>query len=104
MSRKLEAEFDSAMREIYRKAVAECDYRPTRFLQLIEELGAVPAARQLLSSERLPDGLVKLWELSRLDLSLENLVLTKPWNLLFSEGELIVARQRLLELGYTVHD
>lgn len=45
-------------------------------------------------------GSLAMWQSGRLDLTVEALVLTPPWNSLFTEHELAVARKRLDELGY----
>ena len=46
------------------------------------------------------EGLTALWERGRLDITMEALVLKKPWTELFTEEDLSVARKRLYELGY----
>jgi hypothetical protein len=88
------------MLEIYRKALSECDYRATRFLQMITGQGGLVAAKALLHTPGLSDGFVALWERGRLDLTMEALILQLPWSDLFTEGELNVASQRLEALGY----
>lgn len=96
----LEKSFDGEMRNIYQRALSECQYRATRFLNTINEHGGYAAARQLLASPKYSEGLTKLWELGRLDISMEALVLKAPWKTLFTEQELQIARKRLQELGY----
>lgn len=96
----LEAAFDDAMRNVYRSALAECGYRATRFLQVVAAHGGVSAAKQLLHAPGYPEGLTKLWELGRLDLSMEALILKKPWDDLFTEEDRRVAHKRLRDLGY----
>lgn len=98
---KLEHEFENEMRKIYEQAV-ECGYRPTRFLQLISEKGAVETAKQLLYSSTYSEGLTKPWELKRLDISMEALVIKKPWSSLFTEEQLQVAKKRLKNLGFEI--
>jgi hypothetical protein len=100
MIEKLEARFDEAMHQIYRSALSECRYRATRFLQLVETHGGLSAAKQLLHSPGHPEGLTKLWELGRLDLSMEALVLTAPWDALFTDDDRRIARKRLRDLGW----
>ncbi len=95
----IEIQFTEAMRQIYRRAAAELDYRPTRFLQMVDELGGVATARELLAAP-VQEGFTTLWEHGRLDLSMEALVLQPPWNPLFTEAELAEARRRLDEAGY----
>lgn len=101
MSSQLEQKFHQQMIEIYRRAAAECGYRPTRFLQMVNERGGLTAARDLLHASRPAEGLSILWEHDRLDLSVEALISREPWSSLFTEDEIAVAKKRLSELGYS---
>jgi len=67
---------------------------------MINEQGGLKTAKALLASKKHPDGLTRLWEERRLDISMEATVLKTPWNTLFSPAELETARKRLSELGY----
>ena len=96
----LETRFEAAMRAIYDRAWKECRYRPTYFLQMVNERGGVGAARSLIAG-RTSDGFAKLWELGRLDLSVEALVQQDPWRELFGDDERKVAAHRLTAAGYT---
>jgi len=100
MTDKLEREFHHAMLDIYKTASTECNYYPKRFLELINSRGGLLAAKQLLHEPGHPEGLTKLWELKRLDISMEALVLQCKWESLFTEDELAIARKRLTDLGY----
>jgi hypothetical protein len=95
----LAKEFEAAMREIYNRAVSECRYHPTYFLQMVNERGGVGAAHALIAGKP-SDGFTKLWELGRLDLSVEAMVLDKRWRSLFSDVERGVAHRRLRSAGY----
>ena len=81
-------------------AAAELGYRPTYFLQMVRQYGGLKAARRLLSASNPQYGLTRLWELGRLDLSVEALVLQDPWAELFSDIERQSARDRLETYGY----
>ena len=96
----LEDRFERRMREIYEQAADECNYRPTRFLQMVNERGGLETAKIMLSKDDHPEGLTRLWEEGRLDISMEAAVLQEPWCALFTEAELGVARKRLKSLGY----
>ena len=96
---QLEAEFHRAMVNIYH-AAASIGYRPTYFLQLINEHGGVIAAKRLLRAAEPQSGLIKLWELDRLDISAEALVLQERWRTLFSDDERHAARERLRDYRY----
>ena len=95
-------EFTETMFNIYRSARDECDYNATRFLQMLNEHGGLETARILIHSERVSDGYVALWERQRLDLTVEALILREPWNQLFTEQELNIARNRLRQYHYNV--
>lgn len=86
--------FDRAMRSIYTEA-ARIGYRPTEFMKMIEQDGAFPTAKHLIASAQPSSGFRRLWELKRLDLTVEALVLREPWRQLFSPAELERAQRRL---------
>lgn len=96
----LEEEFYHGCLEGYQIAKKELGYNATYFLQMVSEHGGVQAAKMLLHSKDIPDGLMKLWEFGRLDMSLENYVLDPKFASLFTEEERKIARQRLEKLGY----
>lgn len=76
---------------------AECEklgYRPTGMLDLMERLGAVPAAKHLLAQPP-SEGFRRLFELGRLDLAIESIVLQPGWFYLFTDDERRTARRRL---------
>ena len=82
------------------QAAAELGYRPTYFIRMVHEFGGVGTAKRLLSTEDLQAGLTRLWELGRLDLSVEASVLQGPWKELFSDDERREARERLKAYGH----
>ena len=96
---RLDDEFHQEMEDIYCVA-ASLDYRPVYFLRLVKEHGGVAAAKRLLSASEAQSGLTKLWELERLDISMEALVVRERWRSLFSDAERQVARKRLKSFGY----
>ena len=97
----IEVAFHREMLNIYEQAKTECNYVATRFLQMVGRLGGLAAAKQLLASEGYSEGLTRLWEERRLDISMEALILQDPWRKLFTVEELEIARLRLTKLGYT---
>jgi len=100
----IERRFEAEMANIYQRAKRECNYNATRFLQMMTELGALGTAKALLHAPGLSDGFTALWECDCLGLTMEALVLRSPWNSLFTEEELAVARKRLTDLGYRVDE
>lgn len=97
----LDAAFDRAMMTIYEQAKA-IGYNAARFRQLVGELGGRAAAKRLLASAGHPEGLTRLWQEGRLDISMEALVLQPAWRDLFTDEERAIAANRLRALGYQV--
>jgi len=101
VNKDLEKQFDKAMISIYQRALFECRYKATRFLQMIHESGGFQTAKTLLHTPGLQYGFEALWEYRRLDLTMEALVLKPPWNKFFTDDEKQIARKRLTDCGYT---
>jgi len=76
-------------------------YNPTRFLQMLETNGPVDTAITLVTALNIHEGLSKLWEFKRLDLSVEAIICQGKYRQLFSEEVLIGAKKRLKKLGYS---
>jgi hypothetical protein len=89
----LEGEFHRKMLDTYDEA-AKFGYRPTYFLRLVQEQGGLRAAKTPLR-KGVSDGLTRLAKEGRLDISMEHLVLTPPFDQLFSEEEKELARWAL---------
>ncbi len=102
-STNLEIEFENEVLGIC-KLSKEIGYNPTRFLQMITEYGAVETAHQLIGKLVVSEGLETLWELKRLDLSLEYLVLQPRFRELFREDELDICRDRLKAYGMELRE
>ena len=96
----LEDQFDEAMLEIYRRALSECKYNATRFLQMVNQHGGLQAAKTLINAPTLSDGFTALWQCGRLDLTVEAVALDPKWRDLFSDEELARAKKRLVDLNY----
>ena len=95
-----EERFDLAMNEIYRKAKA-IGYTASYFLQMLHQHGGVSTARMLIHNTKVSSGYTKLWDMKRLDLTVEALICENPeWHSLFTPDELEKCRNRLIEFGY----
>lgn len=81
-------------------ALSKLGYRPTYFLRMVQELGGVEAARRLLANASVSEGFTRLWEIRRLDLTVEAFALKPEYQALFSDSERCCARQRLADLNY----
>jgi hypothetical protein len=71
-----------------------------RFRQMIDEHGAVGAAKRLLATRDIQTGLMRLWEMKSLDKSMEAQVIQERFRSLVTIEEIGEARRRLDELGY----
>jgi len=94
--------FHAAMIEVYVRAKAEAGYTASRFLTMVTDQGGYQAARTLLHASSVSDGYTALWELKRLDLTVEAVILKPEWHDLFSEEERNIARERLTQYGYNI--
>lgn len=100
MPSALEADFDAAMLEIYRRAKSDAHYTATRFLGMVVERGGLDTARYLLHATTVSDGYTALWERGRLDLTVEALILEPKWRTLFSNADRQIAVTRLRDYGF----
>ncbi|HVP58637.1 MAG TPA: hypothetical protein VMU02_11110 [bacterium] len=98
---ELSVAFEYEMLELYRRASEECGLRSPSFLRLVNLVGGVAAAKQLLQPGPTPVGLTRLSGIGRLDLSIEALVASQSkWQSLFTPEEIEIARRRLDELHW----
>ena len=100
MCNDLENQFRDELLESCRICQNELRYRPTYFLRMLGEQGALEAARQLVNTPVPSEGFSRLWELGRLDLSVEAHVIREEYGLLFTPEEIERARARLNEYDY----
>ena len=100
MTHDLKEKFHERMRQIYDQAKDECGYTATRFIGMVNAEGGLETARKLLIASGYSEGLTRLWEAKRLDISMEATILQQPWCQLFNESELAIARRKLADLGY----
>ena len=100
MSTEIEQRFEAIIIETCRRTLKETGHRTTRFLQMFHEIGGLRTAQELLATERVTEGYIAMWELGRLDLTIEALILKPEWHALFTDAEREVARERLKKYGY----
>jgi len=101
---EIELRFDTAMMDIYKRALKEAKYDAKRYLQMLLEYRGLETAKRLLNSSHVSDGYAALFERKRLDLTVEALIVQPEWTPLFSEEERKIARNRLKEYGYIVNE
>jgi hypothetical protein len=97
----LEDHFDAAMMRLYQEA-KKAGYNATSFLNMLHDRGGRATARKLITDSTPSDGFTKLWEMGRLDLTVEHLVVcANEYRELFAVGEIHAAGRRLEEYGWT---
>jgi len=79
-------------------------YTPRLFIQMIAETDSVTATKTLLHKKSISAGFTRLWEMNRLDLSLENIVYSDDWRDLFSPEEIEIAKRRLVEYKFILEN
>ena len=85
---------------IYREA-KDIGYAPSIFLRMLHEKGGLETARQLINAAQPSESYTRLWELRRLDLSVEAVVHdNEEWHDLFTQDELQRCEKRLVDYGY----
>jgi hypothetical protein len=93
----LEREFHGEMISCYKEAREE-GYTPSIFLQMVNEMGGVAAAKKLINDATPSDGFRRLWEMGRLDLTVEYVVTSETkYRDLFTPAERLSARKRYEE-------
>jgi len=98
---ELEVQFDRAMEDIYIRAKAEAGYTASIFHRMLIERRGRQTAKDLINAKVPSEGYTRLWELHRLDLTVEAVVLdNRKWYPLFTPEEIERARKRLEEYGY----
>jgi len=94
--------FDRAMINIYTTTKRECGYTATRFFQMVNEIGGLATAKQLIRKPGGTEGFATLWEHGRLDLSVEAAVINPEYQSLFSAEEIKLCKDRLLQFNYPI--
>src|SRR4051794_21828562 len=98
-------ELERALYDALMDATRQCQrlrYNPTYTLRMIDRLGHVGACKRILGDPEVVEGFTRLWELRRLDLTIEAIVLRPQLASLFTPEELDTARKRLADVGYSV--
>jgi len=98
---ELERKFHQEMLNIY-DAAQKLGYRPSHLLSMVSEKGGYEAAKQLICSTQPTEGFLKLWELKRLDITVEAKVLLPEYHDLFTDEEREICRKRLEEYGHPI--
>ena len=101
----LKQQFHLAMLDLYRKIVDETKskYKPTEFLSLVGSKGGLATVQDLVNASTESYGYTRLYELNRLDLTVEAQILKdKKWYPLFTDDERKRARERLEKYRFKI--
>lgn len=98
---ELENRFHKEMINTYLEA-KKLKYNAAYFLQMVTDKGGYMAAKQLVHTDTPSEGFTKLWQLKRLDLSVEVLVLKPEYQSLFTNEERQICIDRLRKYEYIV--
>jgi hypothetical protein len=88
------------MLQVYDDAAA-IGYEASGFKGLGASHGPLRAAKMLINMDEPSDGFIELWELKRLDISVEARAMKPEFRSLFSDSELPVCRRRLAGYEWT---
>ncbi|GHV92676.1 hypothetical protein AGMMS50268_31790 [Spirochaetia bacterium] len=72
-------------------------YNPIGFKGMITQHGVVEASKRLINNPKITDGTIRLWELKRLDLTVETICQKYPH--LFTKDEILRAKSTLSKLN-----
>lgn len=94
-------DFDLAMLRICQRAKSEVGYNATIFLRMLDERGGLATAKYLINSAKPSEGYTRLYELGRLDLTVEaKVVEDSRWHSMFLPEEIARANARLKSYRY----
>lgn len=101
MTNNLADEFNKAMFSLYQQTKTQTSYNPKTFHNMLIEHGGVKTAQILLGKAQPSEGYTTLYELHRLDLTIEAFIWDNPkFHELFSPDELNIAKKRLIDYCY----
>ena len=100
IDRELEKAFIHDLKNRCQIAKKECNYNPTRFMQMLAEFGGVGTAKRIIQKGDIPEGFTTLFMVGRLDLTMEAAILEEKYKPLFSQYEIEFCRKRLQDASY----
>ena len=87
--KEFEADLNAIIKEIEKEV-----YKPKLFKCMVSNIGGYQATKKTISKVN-TSGYLKLYDKSRLDLSIENLVINKKYRALFTQEEIKLCNERL---------
>lgn len=89
--------------KLLRSAVGEAEklkYRPAKFKKMLDAYGGFDTVNRVLASGKPSDGFTRLWELGRLDLTCEAIIVETKWRSYFDDNLLAKAEKLLGDMRY----
>ncbi|MEW8055045.1 MAG: DUF3732 domain-containing protein [Candidatus Thiodiazotropha endolucinida] len=90
-----EAELYAHLKGLIQRCRDELNYNPSYFSKMLEQHGAIRSVTQLVLDKNISEGLTRLALEERLDLSVEAVVIEKPWSELFDDEVIKAAKLKL---------
>jgi len=94
----MESRENEEFTRLLRGAVGEAEklkYRPAQFKKMLDAYGGFDTVNRVLASGKPSDGFTRLWELGRLDLTCEAIIVETKWRGYF-EADLVARAEKLL--------
>src|SRR3990170_2101398 len=101
----LENDLENATKKAYIEVKERYGYNATLFIRKLSEKGAFRGAIELIQNPSFSSGFTKVAvEFKRPELTIEAIVLSGPWKLLFPESILDAARKKLKSINYAAQE
>jgi len=85
--------------KLLRSAIGEAEklkYRPNAFKKMLNAYGGFDTVNRILASGKPSDGFERLWELGRLELTCEAVIVETKWRRYF-DASLVASAEKLLQ-------
>lgn len=99
MDKHEDEEFTNHLHEAVRQA-EKLKYFPSRFKGMLNSDGGYETVKRILASGKPSEGFTKLWELGRLELTCEAIIVETKWRHCFDDDLLERAEKLLRQMGY----
>lgn len=94
---------NEAFTQLLRNAVSQAEklgYKPNQFKRMLEQHGGFETVQRVLATGKPSDGFTRLWELRRLDLTCEALIVETEWRKHFDPALIARAEGLLAQMNY----
>ncbi len=100
-TKQLADEFHGAMYKLHDRACSETGYAHPALQRMLENLGGLKTAKKLINAQNVSKGFTALRARNKLHLTTEAMIIdNERWHPLFSNAELAICRERLIEHDY----